>query len=288
MKTFRWIPALILLCAAQANSANSESANKLAKNAALRYWTAFSEMQDSALSDDEAKALNAVVDGTTPYDDSKYKELIEKNRFALDIMARGTALPACDWGIDYKQGAATPVDHVLKGRALGSLNILYVLHLQTTGDNDGAVRALAAGMRFSHDIANGGTLLSALVAKRLLLAHFNVMASISHAGGLSAGQRLMLKKALAELGAEGLDWQAAVKREMEVLDQTNPQDVATLAQIKTAYLKALGDPSALPALEQIVSKAPQQVGALIPNPKRVLEQKRDLVAKLQQAQASLR
>ena len=97
----------------------------------------------------------------------------------------------------------------------------------------------------------------------------------------------MLKKVLAELGTEGLDWQAAVKREMEVLNQTNSQDVAALAQIKTAYLKALDDPSALPALERIVSKAPQQVGALIPNPKRVLEQKRGLSDKIREMTKAL-
>jgi hypothetical protein len=288
MNSFRTTSVSILLFAVQVSLAFSQPANRLGENAALRYWTAFSEMQDSAVSDEQAKELNAVVEGTAPYEDSKYKELVEKNRFALDIMARGTTLPACDWGLDYKQGAATPVGYVWKARALGSLNVLYAFHLQSSGDKDGAVRALAAGMRFSHDIANGGTLVSALVAKRLLLAHFNAVALAPHAGSLSAGQRLILEKAVAQLGVEGLDWQAAVKREMEILDETNPQDTAALAQIKAAYRKALSQPSTLPSLEQVVSKAPQQVAALIPNPKRVLEQKRELEEKIREMREALR
>jgi hypothetical protein len=39
----------------------------------------------------------------------------------------------------------------------GRLNVLYAFHLFKTGNKDGAVRALAAGLRFSHDVGNGGS-----------------------------------------------------------------------------------------------------------------------------------
>jgi len=289
MNIFRLLSAIVLLLAAQISAASSTREASLGPNAALLYWAAFSEMQDSAISD--ATALNAVLDGAAPYDDLQYKELVEKNRFALDIMSRGTSRPFCDWGLGYgfaeEMGPATPVGYVWKARALGSLNVLYAFHLQSGGNKDGAVRALAAGILFARDVANGGTLVSALVAKRLLIARLNALALALHTGGLSAGQRLVLQKAVAQLGPEGLDWQSVMRREMAVLHKADPGDSAALAEIEPVYQKALNDPSTLPALEQMRSSAPQSLAALIPNPKRVLEEKRDLTGKLLEIRSSL-
>jgi hypothetical protein len=289
MNIFRLLPTIFLLLAAQMSAASSTREVSLGPNAALLYWAAFSEMQDSAISD--AAELNAILDGTAPYDDLRYKDLVEKNRFALDIMAYGASRPFCDWGLSYgyaeEMGPATPVGYVWKARALGSLNVLYALHLQSAGNKDAAVRALAAGILFAHDVANGGTLVSALVAKRLLIAHFNAMALALHTGGLSPGQRLVLQKAVAQLGPEGLDWQSVVHREMAVLHKADPSDSAALAEIESLYLKALNNPSALPALEQMRSGAPQSLSALIPNPKRVLQEKQDLTGKLSEVRSKL-
>ena len=82
-------------------------------NAALRYWAAFSQLQDSALTVAQAKEITTVLDGTANYDAYKYNGLIEKNRLALEIMSRGTLLPQCDWGLDYDLGADLPVEYAL-------------------------------------------------------------------------------------------------------------------------------------------------------------------------------
>ena len=289
MNIFRLLSTITLLLVAQISAASSNREVNLGPNAALLYWAAFYEMQDSAISD--AAALNAILDGTAPYDDSQYKDLVEKNRSALDIMAHGASRPFCDWGLGYgyaeEMGPATPVGYVWKARALGSLNVLYALHLQSSGNKDAAMRALAAGILFAHDVANGGTLVSALVAKRLLIAHFNVMALALRTGGLSGGQRLVLQKAVAQLGPEGLDWQSVMHREMTVLHKADPSDSAVLSEIEGAYLKALNSPSTLPALEQMRSSAPQNLAALIPSPKRVLEEKQDLTSKLLEMRSKL-
>jgi hypothetical protein len=60
---------------------------KLGENAALRFWSAFDQMQDSAIADQQAKELNLILEGTAPYDDLKYKDLMEKNKLALETMA---------------------------------------------------------------------------------------------------------------------------------------------------------------------------------------------------------
>ena len=88
MKNITAIPSIIFVFLLSAVSTLAEKNVSLADNAALRYWSAFSAVQDSAITDEQARELNAILDGTAPYDDTKYKDLLEKNKLALEIMAR--------------------------------------------------------------------------------------------------------------------------------------------------------------------------------------------------------
>jgi hypothetical protein len=289
MKIFNTISSMILIALLSAGSALAQRNAPLTENAALRYWSAFSEVQDSGITDQQAKELNAILDGTAPYDDSKYKDLLEKNTLALEIMARATSLPNCDWGLDYGLGHDVPVDYARKALVLGRLNVLYAFHLLKTGDKDGAVRALAAGLRFSHDVGNGGSLFATLIAKDLLTSHLRAVADALRLEQLSAGQRSQLQTAVARV-REGLDWPMAAKRDLEALRGDyagNSQTSAALTRIISSYVAALNDESKLSALDQAVQGAPQELANLIPNAKRVLEQKQDLNNTLLQTRAVL-
>jgi hypothetical protein len=289
MKILNAIPSIILIALLSAGSAWAQRNGSLAENAALRYWSAFSEVQDSGITDQQAKELNAILDGTAPYDDSKYKDLIEKNTLALEIMARATSLPICDWGLDYGLGHDVPVDYARKALVLGRLNVLYSFHLLKTGNKDGAVRALAAGLRFSHDVGNGGSLFATLIAKDLLMSHLRAVAGALHLEQLSTNQRSQLQAAVTRLG-KGLDWPTAAKRDLEALRgdyATNPQTSAALARIVSSYVAALNDDSKLPALNQAVEGVPPELANVIPNAKRVVEQKQDLYNTLLQTRALL-
>jgi len=289
MKLFNTIPSMILIALLSTGSAWAQRNASLKENAALRYWSAFSEVQDSGITDQQAKELNAILDGLAPYDDSKYKELLEKNTLALEIMARATSLPNCDWGLDYGLGHDIPVDYARKALVLGRLNVLYAFHLLKTGNKDGAVRALAAGLRFSHDVGNGGSLFATLIAKDLLTSHLRAVAGALRLEQLSAGQRSQLQTAVARVG-EGLDWPMAAKRDLEALRGDyagNSQTSAALTRIISSYVAALNDESKLPALDQAVQGAPQELANVIPNTKLVLEQKQDLNNTLQQTRAQL-
>jgi len=289
MKPFNTIPSMILIALLSAGSALAQRNAPLTENAALRYWSAFSEVQDSGITDQQAKELNAILDGTAPYDDSKYKDLLEKNTLAIEVMARATSLPNCDWGLDYGLGHDVPVDYARKALVLGRLNVLYALHLLKTGKKDGAVRTLAAGLRFSRDVGNGGSLFATLIAKDLLKSHLRAVADALRLEQLSASQRSQLQTAVTRVG-EGLDWPTAAKRDLEALrgDYTgNSQTSATLTRIISSYVATLIDESELPALNQAVESAPQQLARVIPNAKRVLEQKQDLNNTLLQTRALL-
>lgn len=289
MKILNAIPSVILIALLSAGSALAQRNTSISENAALRYWSAFSEVQDSGITDQQAKELNAILDGTAPFDDSKYKDLLEKNVLALEIMARATSLPICDWGLDYGLGHDVPVDYARKALVLGRLNVLYAFHLFKTGNKDGAVRALAAGLRFSHDVGNGGSLFATLIAKDLLTSHLRAVAGALRLEQLSTSQRSQLQTAVARVG-EGLDWPMAAKRDLEALRGNyagNSQTSAALTRIISSYVAALNDESKLPALDQAVQGAPQELANVIPNAKRVLEQKQDLNNTLLQTRAVL-
>jgi len=289
MKIFNAIPSMILVALLSSGSALAQRNAPLTENAALRYWSAFSQVQDSSITDRQAKELNAILDGTAPYDDLKYKDLLEKNTLALEIMARATSLPNCDWGLDYGLGHEMPVDYARKALALGRLNVLYVFHLLKTGNKDGAVRSLVAGLRFSPDVGNGGSLFATLIAKDLLTSHLRAITGAIHLEQLSANQRSQLQAAVVRVD-KGLDWPMAAKRDLEALRGDyagSPQTSAALTRIISSYVAALNDESKLPALDQAVRGAPQELANAIPNAKRVLEQKQDLNNTFLQTRAAL-
>ncbi len=290
MKTFRLIPTMILVVVLTSGYGFGQRKTTSADNAALRYWAAFSQVQDSAISAQQGQDLNALLDGTAPFDDLKYRELVEKNKPALEIMARATTLPNCDWGLDYTMGEDVPVDYARKALVLGRLNVLYASHLLVNGEKDGAVRALASGLRFSQDVANGGSLFSAVISKDLLVLHLRAVAFALDKGQPSAAQRLQLQKAVTQLGTNALDWQTATKRDLDILRKHysgDPQAAAAVMRIASKYIAALGDPSLLPALKEVVDGAPSQIGNMVPNPGRVLEQKQDLSNNLQRTRSLL-
>jgi len=287
MKIFDRIPSMILIALLSAGSAWAQRNASLTQNAALRYWSAFSQVQDSGITDQQAKELNAILDGTAPYDDTKYKELLEKNKLALEIMARATSLPNCDWGLDYGLRDDMPVDYARKALALGRLNVLYAFHLFIAGNKDGGVRALVAGLRFSHDVANGGSLFATVIAKDLLVNHLRAVSGALHLEQLSATQRTRLQQAITGLGSHGVDWQSAIKQEMGVLNKPPWQESVSLVRVTQLYLAAVNDPSQLSKLEQLLATVPQPLRDVIPLPKEVLEQKQELDQKLMQTRSLL-
>lgn len=258
-------------------------------NAALRYWAAFSEVQDSAITAQQAKELNSVLDGTAPYDDSKYQDLVKKNQLALEIMSRGTLLPSCDWGLDYQLGGRMPVEYVREALTLGRLNVLYIFHLLKSSNLEGAVGALVAGLRFSHDVGNGGSLFAEIVAKSLLTDHLRAIADVLRLGQLTPDQNSRLQMAVAAL-SQGLEWSSAAKRDLESLCPDyaqSPQTAAALNRIITAYVAAVSDESNRVVAEQAIKAAPKDLANLIPNLGTVLKQKQELSDMIRQTRAVL-
>jgi len=258
-------------------------------NAALRYWAAFSELRDSAVTAEQAKELGAIVDGTAPYDDSKYRELVEKNQLALEIMSRGTRFTQCDWGLDYDLGMNMPVEYVREALTLGRLNVLYTFHLLKGGNTEGVVQSLTAGLRFSHDVANGGTLLATMVAKSLLSDHLKAIVEVLRVGQVSADQRSRLQTAVGASGYE-LDWSSAARRDLELLRHDyarTPEAAAALDRVEATYLAAVSNEFSAASAELTLKTIPKDLANVIPNLEGVLKQKQDLSDRIRQTRAAL-
>jgi F0F1-type ATP synthase delta subunit len=89
---------------------------------------------------------------------------------------------------------------------------------------------------------------------------------------------------------DGLDWPTAAKRDLEGLGARyaqEPRTSAALSRIASSYGAFLKDQSKLPILTEAINDAPPELANLIPNPKRVQEQKRELADRLLQTRALL-
>ena len=78
-----------------------------------------------------------------------------------------------------------------------------------------------------------------------------------------------------------------MKREMEVLPAHDARGAAARDKIAASYVRLMSNPGTLLCLQQTISRAPKQIADLIPNPKRVLDEKQDLTDHLQQTRSLL-
>jgi hypothetical protein len=191
------------------------------RNAALRYWQAFGELQDPPGDKATGDMLEKVSAGDARWNDS-LSPIIEKNAFAIEIMQRATLLPECDWGVEYDQGPRASIAYVPRARVLARLNTLYGIRADAEGHTQKAVGAWLAGFRFSQHLAHGGSLLSSLVAARTLISNFHALSKATEQGpiALSAGQRKQVLTVVKQLPETGLDWSQALAYEESPLDIT--------------------------------------------------------------------
>ena len=88
MKLFSKSISTLLVTVSFAVAGWSQQSVPLGQNAALQYWSAMSVIRDAGISEQQARA-QCNTDGSAAYDDSKYRDSLEKNRLALEVMARG-------------------------------------------------------------------------------------------------------------------------------------------------------------------------------------------------------
>lgn len=183
------------------------------KNAALRYWMAFAEMQDRTVDEATTKLMEDVLSGAASWDEQRLGPILDANRDAIRTMQKGTSLPDCNWGLDYDRGAAMSLAHLPKARTMARLNALYGSRQLAQGDTEGAVNTWLAGLRFAQHMARDISLIGVLSAKPAFLANLNLLSKAVAGGRLTSDQLRNVKAQVGALPADGLNWSMAVKFE---------------------------------------------------------------------------
>jgi hypothetical protein len=211
---------VVLLTLAAGCAAGTARAQPLAQNAALRYWMAFSYMQNPPADQDTAELLEMVASGKAAWDEARLGKILDANAEALAILQRGTTIPDCDWGLEYDLGSDTPVAYIAKARVLGRLNILQGIRALSRGQGDQAADAWTAGIRFAQHVASNGTLLSALVGGVLMQQALDLLPRIAQTRPPVFDFRRVvpISEQIRALPARGLDWDAAFEREGRLVE----------------------------------------------------------------------
>jgi hypothetical protein len=202
--------------AAKNRTANSGSAkNGSAKyppetrNAALRYWMAFAEMQDTWADKSTQDLLEKTAAGEAPWDEAKLAPILDANADAISVLQRATKLPDCDWGLEYGRGWKASIAYAPRARALARLNTLEGMRQLAKGDSQSAVDTWLAGIRLSQDLPRGGSLIFALMAKNVLLPDLRLLAQAVRNGQLSEAEKKQVVAAISALPEDAFDWGAA-------------------------------------------------------------------------------
>lgn len=197
-------------------------------NAALRYWMAYAELHDTSADQPTADLIARTARGEARWDEAQLGHLIDENKESIEIMQRASKLPECDWGLEYSLGPRTPIPFLqLSAHALDRLNTLYGMRMAAKGDTRAAVDAWLAGIRFSHHLSQGQSLLGNLVAASILRSNLHVLTSTAKAGALRDTQIKQIAKAVLAVPATGFDWGQAMSYEGVATNNAVKQLVAS-------------------------------------------------------------
>lgn len=224
------------------------------RNAALRYWLAFADLQDPPADKATTDLLEKTAAGEAAWDEAKLGPILDKNETAIWKMQRATKLPECDWGLEYDLGPRASIAYVPRARVLARLNTLEGMRLAAKGDTQRAAETWLAGIRFSQHLASGGSLIFSLVGKMGMISNFRALTQTVHGNALSGVQKKQVAAAVRALPETGFDWGQALWYEEDPLNVAVKQ-MAEAASPAAYYQEMMGRP----APENFVLPTPAEI-----------------------------
>jgi len=212
------------------------------KNAALRYWMAFAEMQDTWADKSTQELLEKTAAGDAAWDEAKLAPILDANADAISMMQRATKLPECDWGLEYGRGWKASIAYAPRARALARLNTLEGMRQLAKGDSQSAVYTWLAGVRFSQDLTRGGSLIFALMAKNVLLPGLRLLAQAARNGQLNDAEKREVLAAVRALPEDAFDWGSAWGIE-SVSTEDLLHELQTASDAGAVYEAIMGKPA---------------------------------------------
>jgi hypothetical protein len=203
---------------------------------------AFAIMQDPPADQALTDLLETVASGKAPWDEGRLGPILDANREAIQAMQRATKLRECDWGVEYDLGPAAPIAHLPKARVLARLNTLSGMRLAARGQLPQALDTWLAGVRFSQDVAQRGSLISLLTARAMLNSNLHALNQALMNASLDAGERARIDRLLRALPDTAFDWSQALRRE-EASVEVAVQQLSQASDPKAYYRAMMGQPA---------------------------------------------
>jgi hypothetical protein len=188
-------------------------------NAALRYWFALAEVREPPDDDATRHLLGEAITGRVAWDETKLAPILDSNLDALRTMQLATKLPVCNWGFDYRNGAATPIWFGMRAGLLSHLNALQGIREMAHGDSRTAVDTWLAGVHFGQDVSRSGPAITALIAHAIILDNLHPLRDSARQGKLNEGQKTELSVVVKAIPEDGFDWGVAWGVEFAIGDQ---------------------------------------------------------------------
>lgn len=239
----RWINCIVVLSmlAATAWAGPQPFTPPPNRNAALRYWMAFADLQDHPADQSTSTLIEQVLAGSSNWDEQRLGPIVEANSAAVLSMQRASELPECNWGLEYSRGEAMSIGHLPKARVLARLNALYGARQIAKGETTGAVTTGLAGLRFAQCVAKDLGLIGILSAKPAFMANIHLLARAAQSG-ISGELQEKTRTQLRQLPAEGLDWQASIRAEAWA-DEQGLHSLAKAPDFQQTYKDFYGTPA---------------------------------------------
>ncbi len=183
-------------------------------NAAVLYYSTFIHIENN-LSSETTDMLSDLAKGQIKPND-KCREILKKNRFAIDTIVTAADLSECDWGIDYSRGFDTMVPGLSIAKKTGYLLIANARILDDQGDYKLALQRCLTAQKMGRHISDK-TIISNLVGIAINAITYKCTQDILSHISSNAKTLNWLKNELIEIEKIPLSLKPAIEAEGEVI-----------------------------------------------------------------------
>jgi len=162
-------------------------------NAALVYWRSWETVPPDAME----KVRDAYAADSTWKPDADVREALDQTGGLVTKAMKASAMPECDWGIEYSDGVGALLPHLGKLRGTARLVLADARRQMVDGKPDAAAARVAAVVRMGRQTRKDGTLISCLVGHAIVNSAAGELDVLAQGGLTPEGKRLV-RGALAE------------------------------------------------------------------------------------------